>query len=103
MEISPGIRAAVKWFNDRGYVTTDSGDGTNYLNGMEDAFPYDHVFIQLQDTNCLAQQTNHIFDSLKEVGCLNVEVELMYSPKDELAIIMVSDPEGSGQLRTLKL
>lgn len=44
-KISPGIRELVRKLNEAGFVTTDSGDGSNYENGMECAIPFPNVHI----------------------------------------------------------
>lgn len=43
-KLDPGIRELALELIRNGYATTDSGDGTNYANGMEGALPYRHVF-----------------------------------------------------------
>jgi len=47
--ISEGVRDLVITLNNAGFETTDSGDGTNFKNGMEHALPYRHVFGVLRD------------------------------------------------------
>lgn len=37
-ELSPGIRGAVEFLGHHGYETSDSGDGSAYLDGMKCAF-----------------------------------------------------------------
>ena len=44
--LSPGIRGAVLWLRQRGWETTDSGDGTNYKEGMGCAPPCPMVSIK---------------------------------------------------------
>lgn len=51
-DLDPGIRAVVRWLNDNGFTTTDSGDGkTKYANGeecaMECAMPFPNVAIRV--------------------------------------------------------
>ncbi len=45
-EISPGVRDLVREINEvHGIKTCDSGDGSNYKEGMECALPDKHVFM----------------------------------------------------------
>lgn len=41
--LSPGIRDLVLALRDAGFNTTDSGDGSNYVNGMDCALPFSMV------------------------------------------------------------
>ena len=100
-ELCPGIKNAVIWLQARGWHTTDSGDGTHLAEGMEDAFPYDHVFIQIGYDEDWRSLTNLLYAQLQEANCSNVEIQLMYSPKDQIPLIMVADPDFSYELRTL--
>lgn len=43
--LSPGIRDLVIALNEAGFDTTDSGDGSNWKEGMLCALPYRHVAI----------------------------------------------------------
>lgn len=49
--LSPNIRKLVRLLHDWGYMTTDSGDGTNAGEGMECAVPFPMVVIELYDFN----------------------------------------------------
>ena len=54
-EISPGVRDLVRELNEvHGFVTCDSGDGSNYEDGMTCAYPDRNVFMHF-DTRQAAQ------------------------------------------------
>lgn len=47
-KLNPGIRDIVRELREvHGMQTTDSGDGTNFANGMEGAIEERHVYIQV--------------------------------------------------------
>lgn len=48
--IQPSMRRLIAFLTERGFITTDSGDGvTNVKAGMEDALDYPHVFMVSDD------------------------------------------------------
>ena len=85
--ISPGVRDLVKDLTERGFVTTDSGDGTNHAEGMECALPFRHVYGIIPDGESLidfAVRLNTLYPEAR--------VEVSYSP-GEAAIFMLF-PDG---------
>lgn len=52
-KLSPGIRNAVLWMRKNGFETTDSGDGSNYGQGMECAVPYPMIAIVVSKADLL--------------------------------------------------
>lgn len=100
-KLNPGIKNAVSFFRHRGYETTDSGDGTNFNNGMEGSLPYDHVAITVQNS-ILIEAATHIQDLLLRNQCNNVLVEATYFPKEKISVILISDPDQTFELRKLK-
>lgn len=64
-EIDPGIRDTVWWLNDRGFPTTDSGDGVskfkdpdNQWGDMVMEFP--HVVISVSNSDMLCQECRRL-------------------------------------------
>jgi len=96
-----GVREFVLWLQRLGWNTTDSGDGTNYLNGMEGALPYDHVVITTQPGE-LVWDADRLKGQLEaaEIDLSSVLIEANYSPLDGIALIIISDPDHSGVLRS---
>lgn len=88
-QISPGVRDLVRELNEAGYETTDSGDGTNYRNGMEGALPYRHVF-GVVPRDAFSLQT--YADKLQE-RYPDARVEVHYSPGDKDSIWLLL-PDG---------
>ena len=101
-ELNPNIKGAVRFFWNHGYVTTDSGDGTNYEAGMEGALPYDHVAIQLSPSGDFINRVDYLQVLLDQYGCTEVVVEGTFFPREGICIALVSDPEKTGQLRKLQ-
>jgi len=102
-QVSPNLQSAVRFLWNHGFETTDSGDGTNFENGMEGAIPYDHVAIQMQDNmlSKIPHRTEELQVLLDRNGCGSILVEATYFPRERICIILVSDPEKTGQLRNL--
>jgi len=99
--LSPGIRKLVRKLNEWGFDTTDSGDGTNYKEGMECAVPYPMVVILLdrekrdpfEETDRL---TKLLTDAGVEIGSERVPeylrwVQLTYSSVDRNCIVTVDN------------
>ena len=97
-EISKGVRELVRLLNEAGFETTDSGDGTHHLEGMEGAPPFPMVAIIVEPW--LATFRSHQLMSLlmsngldKSKLTFNGEPSIMltYSPSesDRLAMIML--------------
>lgn len=92
-KLSPNIRLTVNYLHKLGFETTDSGDGSNYKNGMECAVPEPMVVIK-SNKQTLISDSNFLFQNLcidfgtKKVQ-ENVSIETSYSPIDKVAIILV--------------
>lgn len=101
--LSPGIRDAVLWFRSYGFNTTDSGDGSNYAAGMEGALPYPMIAIRTT-ASFLIHDCCLIRSLLYRLGIpsADVVVEGSYNPDDWVAMILVSEPNGTTYLRRLK-
>lgn len=69
-DMDPGIRQTVRWLNNNGFITTDSGDGkTKYADGEEPccAMPFPNVAIQTKP-EALAADCDRLADLLREKG-----------------------------------
>lgn len=71
-ELDSGIRATVRWLNENGFRTTDSGDGrSKYANGdecaMDCAMPFPNVAI-LTNPSDLATECERLSELLRERG-----------------------------------
>lgn len=99
-ELSPGIKEAVLWFQSKGYETCDSGDGSNYKEGMEGALPYKHIFIEVRPHE-LITQANTISKLLVEAGAF-LTVEATYRPEDIVGIIGIFDDNSTNGFDHLK-
>ncbi len=106
-ELSPGIRQAVMWFNERGYETTDSGDGSNFEAGMECALEYPHVVIHGSNNfyaGSLVDQVHVLFNRLRRVNAVpGLHVELSYSPSNRVGLIFVDDRDRTGAFEKLQV
>ena len=89
-ELSPGIRDLVRELNDLGYETTDSGDGTNYQEGMECALPYRHVIGIIPPEKDVREFTDTLQDRYPEA-----RIEASYAPDEEAIFILM--PDGADQ------
>ena len=98
--VSPGIRSAVEFLWNKGWQTVDSGDGSNFAAGMEGAIPYDHVAIRI-DPQHIISETQRLVRELEEAGAPNVMVEATFFPRENIVILLISDPESTEQLRQL--
>lgn len=91
-DIDEGIRDLVILLNECGYETTDSGDGTNYENGMECAIPERHVYGMIPVNEDMRMFATTLKFILKSNGYEEARVEVSYSP-GERGIFMVF-PDG---------
>lgn len=75
-ELDPGIRQVVRWLNDNGFRTTDSGDGkTKYVEGEEPccALPFPNVALKTTPKD-LVTDCDRLADLLRGRG---IEVRSM--------------------------
>lgn len=94
-ELNPGIRGLVSWLNNKGYVTSDSGDGTNYKNGMEGALPYPSVVIvREKHRKDLREAAITLHQELEDRGVAffapEADVCYSYSPKSGVEMILIT-------------
>lgn len=89
--LDPGIRDTVAWLRERGYQTTDSGDGVSKADDP-DALPYPHVVIrvELAEMIGIANELDAVADQIPG-GPWTVEVN--YRPSDRTAIVMLLGEE----------
>jgi hypothetical protein len=87
-DLDPWIRPIVQRLYDKGWMTTDSGDGNKV--DMEGSLPYPHVFIKTTTKqlilDCNRLERINWWPSIPDV-------QGMYNPLDKQATIMVSWPE----------
>lgn len=88
--LSPNIRKTVMWLRSHGFETTDSGDGTNHAAGMECAFKYANVFMQV-DPSLMLQEAHRLLKLVNSHGNPSkyFSIEVSYSPIDEIAMLML--------------
>ena len=102
-ELSPEIKELVVWLNERGFETTDSGDGSNHAEGMECASEQPMVAIQVDHPLILIQEADRLYQELKAKGvdlippesdcdCVGITwpaVHASYDPVDGMAILVL--------------
>ena len=97
-ELDSGIRETVRWLRDRGYDTTDSGDGVS-KGGTEQAstmLNFPHVVIRIVP-NKMIHESVRLWETLVEHGIdfepknpgYDPGIEVNYSPLDGVATIML--------------
>ena len=103
-DLCPGISSLVVWLNRKGFETVDSGDGSNFENGMEGALEYPMVAILTRRGN-MVEDADDLCSMLVESGADVVYsndpdcpvnrrptqpvIEATYSPTDGVAVIMI--------------
>lgn len=99
-ELDPGIRDTVRWLRDRGFKTTDSGDGATKLLEIrdEEALPYPHVFMVVDDANDALDEAHRLVCELRDygipvcpVGMGTTWIQLTYDPCSEVAVVELGD------------
>ncbi len=95
--ISPGVRKLVVWLNDQGFKTTDSGDGTNYKEGMSCALPFPMVAIECADAYSAIGQATKLHLLVSEMGVCFGEgdppksLDMSWSPVDAASVIVLTN------------
>lgn len=112
--LSPGIRGAVLWLRKNGFETTDSGDGSNYGQGMECAVPYPMIAIVVSKADLL-DEADRLAELLSKEGLPlqwtntkgktqpedAVQVQATYDAGDNSCLIIVSEFGEKGYLARL--
>jgi hypothetical protein len=95
-QIDPGVRKLVRWLNELGFETTDSGDGYSKSNlGYEDEdfLNFPHVAILCSKYEEPYYTANRLLEELMEaklpVG--HGTIQLSYDPFDKSSIILLID------------
>lgn len=83
--LDPGIRRFVKWLNDRGYQTTDSGDG---VTKGEFGEPEPHVYMVVSADN-LVCWAHMLRKDLNALGVTDGQVQATYNPDDGVAMLSI--------------
>lgn len=92
--LSPGIAHLVNRLRVKGWNTTDSGDGTGYSSGMENAIDAKHVFITYyapaRSSGRWANIVKLLNDDVWEIeGSEDATVEMSWSPDTEILVLLV--------------
>lgn len=87
-QLNPGIRDLVRELREvHKFETTDSGDGTNYANGMECAMKERHVAM-------VTEPTVMVYDAVRLQDLYpDAYIECSWSPKDADAVLLLF-PDG---------
>jgi len=97
--LSPNVRRLVRLLHKWGYETTDSGDGTNLVQGMGCAVAFPMVVIELLQTDDIEYVADQLWNALKKgsnipMGDKNDKgdvrtLEASYSPLDGKRLILL--------------
>lgn len=91
-ELDKGIRDTVRFLHEKGYHTTDSGDGMS-KSGIpyEDFLPFPHVVIMPEMASGMMSTAHDLWEDLQATGLdvSGVQIEATYSPVDKVATIML--------------
>jgi hypothetical protein len=92
--LNPGIRRTVKWLNENGFPTTDSGDGKTHDYGCDRPFPY--VVIRPAPDKHLEEEADALMVLLEQQGVkvmqLGVQegapwIQASYDPTNGIGLI----------------
>lgn len=98
--LSPRIRRLVVWLNENLHNTTDSGDGSNYKEGMECAIPFPMIAIMVTPFT-LVSESCRLLNDLRELGIdlkkiskkgideTTPSIQATFNPVDQVAIILL--------------
>ena len=92
------VRDLVIWLNQEGFHTIDSGDGSDYLRGMEGAIEEPMVAISVEP-HLLISKSNRLVMLLQEMGIsispigteFSPTIEASYDPTNGLAVIILTN------------
>ena len=87
--ICEGVKDVVRTLRSAGIYTTDSGDGSNFVSGMEYSFPYPHVSGVIPDAQGMVE-----FAELLRRLYPDAEVEVDFNPKQRPASLFHLYPSG---------
>lgn len=96
-ELDPGIREVVRFLNEAGFTTTDSGDGVTKPPDEDCVIPVPNVHIPVPATVAVAE-SHKVMQLLEGCGVMfdpthpddpEPSIQLTYSPTDETAIVSV--------------
>lgn len=95
-DISPGVRDLVRELRQvHGMNTVDSGDGTNFANGMGCSYNVRHVFMS-SFLDSLIKDTQYVADNYPDA-----KVECSWSPGEDAIIMMWPDGEQPMEIREM--
>ncbi len=90
-KLCPGIQKAVEFLNMEGFLTTDSGDGSHWHEGMDCAMKDPMVAIDVAKEQLIIE-SERLHDILRAEN-IRATVEASYSPLDGHAVIVAYGPE----------
>lgn len=87
--LDPGIRETVRWLRDRGYSTTDSGDGVTKREAIAagEALDEPHVFMVVKPSE-MVRSARTLRVHLKMRGVPH-RIEASYEPESDVSILML--------------
>ena len=88
-DVAPGILDAVSLVRIWGFETTDSGDGSHFLGGMEGAMEEPMIAIVCKDPHNLVDNAG---DLQRLINRDDVRIEASYDPRDKVAVIVLVGP-----------
>lgn len=99
-ELDPGIRETVRWLQNQGFHTVDSGDGISKSEtyAEDEYLPFPHVAI-LTTPSSLVGTANRLRSCLEQAGfsfdsadpSVGPFIEATYSPNDGTAVVLLSN------------
>jgi hypothetical protein len=91
-EICEGVRELVRWLNDHGFETTDSGDGSHHAAGMEGAMPCPMVAMVVdQPDRKLVDEADRLFALVGDRGIHCPHIQASYDPCDGSGILLLTN------------
>lgn len=88
-KLSPGVRDLVIYLNHCGFETTDSGDGSNYADGMEGAMPVPMVAVKVEASEFFVRAVD-LHYILNQWEKDQWDVQANYSPKDGVCVLLAT-------------
>lgn len=89
--LCPGIAGTVRWLRERGFDTTDSGDGVSNA-GMECALPMPNVAMVVP-SEIMLTECDRLYRAVVDAGITpdgdSVNVEASYSPVDGVGMLLL--------------
>ncbi len=88
-DLCPGIQGAVKALWNRGWETSDSGDGSHFEEGMDGALP-EPMIVVIPASGAGMLCASHLILDLFQMQGIDPRVEASYSPNDDSRLILIT-------------